>query len=79
MEEKRKKDQEDIRKRIAEVEHQEAEEREADREKKRERGSVVQRKQGPKLLGRENIRGVLSKARPCNPGNLNSLRHVRFR
>ena len=37
MEEKRKKDQEDIWKRIAEVEHQEAEEREADREKKRER------------------------------------------
>ena len=44
-----------------------------------ERGSAMQRKQGPKLLGRENIRGVLSKARPCNPGNLNSLRHVRFR
>ena len=37
MEEKRKKDQEDIWKRIAEVERQEAEEREADREKKRER------------------------------------------
>ena len=34
MEEKRKKDQKDIRKRIAEVEHQEAEAREADREKK---------------------------------------------
>ena len=34
MEEKRKKDQEGIRKRIAEVERQEAEEREADREKK---------------------------------------------
>jgi len=79
MEEKRKKDQEDIRKRIAEVERQEAEEREADREKKRERGSVVQRKQGPKLLGRGNIPSALSKARPCNPGNLNSLRHVRFR
>ena len=37
MEEKCKKDQEDIRKMIAEVEHQEAEAREADREKKRER------------------------------------------
>ena len=37
MEEKRKKDQEDIRKRIVEVERQEAEVREADREKKRER------------------------------------------
>ena len=37
MEEKPKKDQEDIRKRIAEVERQEAEAREADREKKRER------------------------------------------
>ena len=44
-----------------------------------ERVSAVQRKQGLKLLGRENIRGVLSKARPCNPGNLNSLKHVRFR
>jgi len=39
MEEKPKKDQEDIRKRIAEVERQEAEAREADREKKRERAS----------------------------------------
>ena len=37
MEEKRKKDQEDIRKRIEKVECQEAEEREADRERKRER------------------------------------------
>ena len=37
MDEKRKKDQEEIQKRIAEVEHQEAEEREADRERKRER------------------------------------------
>ena len=34
MEEKRKKDQEDIRKRIVEVERQEEEAREADREKK---------------------------------------------
>ena len=37
MEEKRKKDQEEIQKRIAEVERQEVEEREADRERKRER------------------------------------------
>ena len=37
MEEKCKKDQEDIRKRFAEVERQEAEQREADRERKRER------------------------------------------
>ena len=37
MEEKRKKNQEDIQKRIAEVERQKAEEREADRERKRER------------------------------------------
>ena len=42
-------------------------------------GSAVQRKKGPKLLGRRNIPGALSKARPCNPSNLNSLRHVRFR
>ena len=37
MEEKRKKNQEEIQKRIAEVERQKAEEREADRERKRER------------------------------------------
>ena len=37
MEDKRKKDQKGIQKRIAEVERQEAEEREADRERKRER------------------------------------------
>ena len=34
MEEKRKKDQEEIQKRIAEVKRQEVEEREADRERK---------------------------------------------
>ena len=43
-----------------------------------ERGPAVLRKQGLKLLGRENIPGALSKAPPCNPGNLNSLRRVRF-
>ena len=48
MEEKRKKDQ-DIRKRIAEVEHQEAEEREADREKKRERVRRA-KKAGPEAI-----------------------------
>ena len=50
MEEKRKKDQEDIRKRIAEVERQEAEAREADREKKRERAHRA------KEAGPESIR-----------------------
>jgi len=38
MEEKRKKDQDDIQKRFVEVERQEAEEREAGRERKREQG-----------------------------------------
>ena len=36
------------------------------------------RKQDLKLLGRENIPGALSKASPCNPGNLHFLRYVRF-
>ena len=49
MEEKRKKDQEDIWKRIAEVERQEAEEREADREKKRERVRRA-KKAGPEAI-----------------------------
>ena len=49
MEEKRKKDQEDIRKRIAEVERQETEEREADREKKRERVRRA-KKAGPETI-----------------------------
>ena len=44
-----------------------------------EREPAVLRKQGQKILGRGNIPGALSKAPPCNPGNLNSLRHVRFR
>ena len=52
MEEKRKKDQEDIRKRIAEVECQEAEEREADREKKRERVRRA-KKEGPEAIRKE--------------------------
>ena len=41
-----------------------------------ERGPAVLRKQGPRLLGRGNIPGALSKAPPCNLRNLNSLRHV---
>ena len=49
MEEKRKKDQEDIRKRIAEVERQEAEAREADREKKRERARRA-KEAGPEAI-----------------------------
>ena len=49
MEEKHKKDQEDIRKRIAEVERQEAEEREADREKKRERACRA-KEAGPEAI-----------------------------
>ena len=49
MEEKRKNDQEDIRKRIAEVERQEAEECEVDREKKRERVHRA-KKAGPEAI-----------------------------
>ena len=49
MEEKRKKDQKDIRKRIAEVERQEAEAREADREKKRERAHRA-KEAGPEAI-----------------------------
>ena len=49
MEEKRKKDQEDIRKRIAEVKCQEVEELEADREKKRERAHCA-KEAGPEAI-----------------------------
>ena len=49
MEEKRKKDQEEIRKRIAEVERQEAEAREADKEKKQERAHRA-KKAGPEAI-----------------------------
>ena len=52
MEEKRKKDQKDIRKRIAVVERQEAEAREADREKKRERARRA-KEAGPKAIRKE--------------------------
>src|SRR6185312_4858455 len=43
-----------------------------------ERGPAVLRKQGLKLLGRENIPGALCKAPSCNPDILHFLRHVRF-
>ena len=49
MEEKRKKDQEDIRERIAEVECQEAEGHEADRERKRERARRA-KEAGPEAI-----------------------------
>ena len=49
MEEKRKKDQKDIRKRIAEVERQEVVAREADREKKRERARRA-KEAGPEAI-----------------------------
>ena len=49
MEGKRKKDQKGIRKRIAEVERQEAEAREADREKKRERARRA-KEAGPEAI-----------------------------
>ena len=52
MEEKRKKDQEDIRKRIVEVERQEAEAREADREKKIERARHT-KEAGPEAIRKE--------------------------
>ena len=75
--EKRKKDQEEIRKRIEEVDRKEAANvKLTGRES--ERGPVMLRKQGLKLLGMENIPGALSKAPSCNPCILHFLRHVRF-
>ena len=52
MEEKRKKDLEEIQKTIAEVEHQEAEAREADREKKRDRAHRA-KEAGPEAIRKE--------------------------
>ena len=49
MEEKRKKDQEDIRKRFAEVERQEAEQHEADRERKLVRARCA-KEAGPEAI-----------------------------
>jgi len=74
-EEKRKKDQEKIHKRMEVVDRQEAEERVADRERKRESRA---KKAGPIAIGRGNIPGALSKAPPCYPCFLDSLRHVRI-
>ena len=52
MEEKRKKDLEEIQKMIAEVERQEAEAREADREKKRDRARRA-KEAGPEAIRKE--------------------------
>ena len=52
MEEKRKKDLEEIQKTIAKVERQEAEAREADREKKRERARRA-KEAGPEAIWNE--------------------------
>ena len=52
MEEKRKKDQEEIQKRIVEVERQKAEECEADRERKRERARRA-KEAGPEAIRKE--------------------------
>ena len=49
MEEKRKKDKEEIQKRFADVERRQAEEREADRERKRER-SCRAKEAGPEAI-----------------------------
>ena len=54
MEEKLKKDQDEIQKRFADVERREAEER-------NERGPAVRRRRGPRLLGRGSILGALSR------------------
>ena len=78
QEEKCKKDQEEIRKRIEEVDRKAAAEREVTG-RESERGHAVRRKPGPKQLGRANILGALSRVVPCNPGILHSIRHGRFR
>ena len=76
MEEKRKKDKEDIQKRFADVERRQAEEREADRERKRERARRA-KEAGPRLLGRGSILGALSRSLSFNIRISYSLRHVR--
>ena len=75
VEEKRKKDQEEIQ--IAEVERQKAEEREADREKKRERARHA-KEAVPGAIRKGKYPSALSKAPPCNLGILHFLKHVRF-
>ena len=66
--EKRKKDKEEIQKRFADVERRQAEEREADRERK-----LI----SSRLLGRESILGALSRSLSFNVRISYSLRHVR--
>ena len=78
MEEKRKKDKEEIQKRFADVECRQAEEREADRERKRERARRAKRR-GPRLLGRGSILGALSRSLSFNVRISYSIRHVRSR
>ena len=77
MEEKRKKDQEEIQKRFVDVECRQAEECEADRERKRERARRA-KEAGSEAIRKEKYPGALSKASPCNSGNLHFLRHFRF-
>ena len=71
------KDQEEIQKRIAEVERQKAEECEADRERKRERARRA-KEAGPEAIRKGKYPRCTSKAASCNPGILHFLRHVRF-
>ena len=70
MEEKLKKDQDEIQKRFADVERREVEER-------NERGPAVRRRWGPRLLGRGSILGALSRSVSFNVRISDSLRHVR--
>ena len=78
QEEKLKIEQEEIHKRMEEVDRKAAAEREADR-RESERGHAMRRKPGPKQLGRANIIGALSRVVSCNLGILHSIRHGRFR
>ena len=59
------------------MERQKAEEREADRERKREKARRA-KEAGPEAIRKEKYFGALSKAPPCNPDILHFLRHVRF-
>jgi hypothetical protein len=42
-----------------------------------ERGHIVQKEAGPDAIRKGKYPGALSKAPPCDPGILHSLRHVR--
>ena len=55
-----------------------AAEREAYRERKRERARRA-KEVGPEAIRKANILGALSRVVPCNPGILYSIRHGRFR